>query len=260
MLFSQGKKLPKSLDDGVRPTKKQKKEANAAKAADTDADVIKAQAQALKAEMPTIRPGEKMSEFSARVDAALPISGLMNKSGRGGKDPLGLKQYRTKKEKQMHKMYAEWREQDAKIKEKRQEALELAQEMEDDEDEGDRRWKKGDGEDEEADAAGDKKKKGGKKRKKMLGEVNDGDDDPWAELKKKRNEKPIGLNDVAQAPPELKAPKAKFKIREGAMVEVGDIPKASGSLRRREELSSVRQGIIDGYRQMMKQKQVPEEK
>jgi len=33
---------------------------------------------------------------------------------------------------------------------------------------------------------------------------------------------------------------------------VGDVPKASGSLRRREELGEVRKSVVEGYRQMMK--------
>lgn len=254
MAMSQGKKLPNALDDGIRPTKKQKKAKNAAEK-DGGKEVMEVVEQ--KAEIPTIRPGEKMSEFSARVDAALPISGLLNKTGRGGKDPLGLKQYRTKKEKKMHKMYDEWREQDAKIKEKRQEALELAEEeMDSDNEEGPAKWRKVAPEDNPdlLPATNGKKKKAKKGKKRLVGEIKEkDDDDPWAIIKKNRNEAPIGLNDVALAPPQLKTIKPKFKVRAGAMVEIGDVPKASGSLRKREELGEERLNIIENYRKLMKQ-------
>jgi hypothetical protein len=245
MSFQAGKKLPKCLDDGVKPTKKQKKAA-AENAANKEDKYKEAKSQAPQVEMPRIMPGEKMSEFSARVDAALPISGLINKTGRGGKDPLGLKVARTKTEKRMHRMYDEWREQDKKIKEKRQEALELAEEEEDEED-GGVKWKV----DMEM-AASNSKKKGKGKKGKVLGEVDDGDDDPWAAVAKARNEGPRKLNDVAEAPPQFKKlPREIFKAG-GARVMVDGVPKAAGSLRRREELGEVRKSIVEGYRQMMK--------
>lgn len=196
--------------------------------------------------MLTIQPGERMSDFAARVDAALPLSGLMNKTAKGGKDPLGLKVAKTKKEKKMHRMYDEWREQDRKIKEKRQAALELAQEEDEDEELG-VKWKV------DIEATEPKGRKMGKgKKSKVIGEVNDGDDDPWAAVAKAINEGPRSLNDVVQAPPQFSnLPKEKFKVR-GARVNVEDVPKASGSLRRREELGEVRKSVVEGYRQMMK--------
>ena len=63
--------------------------------------------------MPKIQPGERMSDYNARVDQAIKISGLIQK----GKAVEGIKERRTKKEKQMHKLYATWREEEAKIKE-----------------------------------------------------------------------------------------------------------------------------------------------
>jgi hypothetical protein len=64
----------------------------------------------------------------------------------------------------------------------------------------------------------------------------------------------VGLNDIVQAPPTFsKIPKEKFKVGvAGGAAEVGDVPKASGSLRRREELGEVRRSVVEGYRQMMK--------
>jgi len=90
------------------------------------------------------------------------------------------------------------------------------------------------------------------KKKRAVGEVEDGENDPWARIKRDRGEVKVGLNDVVQAPPTFtKVPKEKFKVR-GARVEVEDVPKASGSLRRREELGEVRKSVVEGYRQMMK--------
>lgn len=237
MAMQQGQKLRSGLDDGIKKTKKQKK-------ADAKPEApVKLAGENHAVEVPTIKPGERMSDFSARVDAALPISGLINKTGKGGKDPLGLKVGRTKTEKRMHRMYDEWREEERKIQEKREEARELAEEEEDEE--GNVKWK--------IDEQIEQSKKKGKKRKKAIGEIDDGDDDPWAVLIKKRNEGKIGLNDVAQAPPTFtKVPKEKFKVR-GARVDVEDVPKAAGSLRRREELGEVRMSIIEQYRQMMKE-------
>ena len=252
MAFKEGKKLPKGLDDGVKVSKKEKKRKLAAQNnddAEDEAQITKIDGG--KAEVPTIRVGERMSEFSARVDAALPVGGLINKTAKGGKDPLGLKVGRTKMEKRMHRMYDEWRAQDLKIKEKREEALELAEEEAMDED-GQVKWKV----DIEANQDGKKSKKG-KKRKKLIGELDDGDDDPWAKLKSARGEGKVGLNDVVQAPPTLRGVKEKFKIR-GARVEVEDVPKASGSLRRREELGEVRRSVVEGYRAIMKKGKVEE--
>jgi len=94
----------------------------------------------------------------------------------------------------------------------------------------------------------------------MIGEVVEkgkgggrraGDDDPWEALKTTR-EKPRGLHDVAQAPPEFKIlPKEKFKVRNGAVAQVADVPNKAGSLKRREELGEARRSIIERYRQMM---------
>lgn len=249
MAFREGKRLPNGLDDGVNPTKKQKRNAAQVK----EAAATKA-VEATKPEIPKIRPGERMSEFSARVDAALPVSGLINKTVRGGgKDPLGLKVHRTKKEKKMHKLYDEWREQDRKIKEKKEEALELAEAKEEEAEEilG-FKWKF----DMEAEEVSKRTKKGGNKRKKMVGEVADpaDDDDPWAVLKTKRGEVKVGLNEFVQQPPTFKAiPKEVFKVR-GARANVENVPKTSGSLRKREELGEVRKSVVEGYRQLMQEK------
>jgi hypothetical protein len=237
MAFHSGKKLPKGLDDGARVSKAAKKRKLAAEKEDAPP------AEVVREQVPTIRVGERMSDFAARVDAALPVSGLINKTARGGKDPLGLKVGRTKTEKKMHRMYAEWREEDERIREKREEALDLAEEEAMDED-GQVKWK--------VDMETGSQKKKGKSKKKVRGEVDDGDDDPWEQIKRNRAEAKVGLNDVVQAPPTFsQVPRAKFRAL-GARVEVDDVPKASGSLRRREELGEVRKSVVEGYRAMMK--------
>lgn len=228
--------MPRSgLDDG-KPAKG-KKQAKTT----TDADVPEE-----KAAIPSIRPGERMSEFNARVNAAMPLAGLVNKSAKG-RDPLGLKVWRTKKEKKMHKMYDQWREEDQRIKEKREEELELAEEREMEDDSLGVKWKL-DLEDEASRSK--KKKKNGGKRTKYVGEAAGAEEDPWEELKRKRGEAKIGLHDVAPAPPVLKRVKPKFTVR-GAEVDVQDIPKAAGSLRRREELQGVREDVVASYRKLM---------
>lgn len=140
-----------------------------------------------------IRPGENLGAFASRVDAALPVSGLARKTSTttDGKDVLGLKVYRTRKERKMHKLYDQWRAEEEKIQQKKEEELELIAER-----------------DLEDDAAGiltsaafqnensQGKKKRGKRRRQA-------EEDPWQELKRKRAEKKVKLHDVALAPPEF---------------------------------------------------------
>jgi len=186
-------------------------------------------------EMPKIMPGERMSDYNARVDQAIKISGLIQK----GKAVDGIKERRTKKEKQMHKLYATWREEEEKIKEQREEAREKQEE-----------------EDEENAAKyGESIKlpEGGRKgkRARAIGESDDKEGDIWASLKEKRGQR-AKLNDVVQAPPELVKPKEKFKPIRGAKVDVANVPVASGSLKKREELGDARREVIERYRAMMK--------
>lgn len=234
MAFAEGKGPRNGLDDGSNA--RGKKQTTAKKSpATTEADE--------KSDVPAIRPGEKLSDYSRRVDAALPLSGLVNKSVRNGVDPLGLKVRRTRKEKKMHKLYDEWREEDRKIKEQREEELELAEEREMENDSMGVSWKMAF---QEENTGGKKKKKG--KRGRYVGEAGDREEDPWEEIKRKRGEAKIGLNDVALAPPEFsKLPRKKITVG-GAVVDVGSVPKAAGSLRRREELQVVREQVVATYR------------
>ncbi|KAI8958230.1 hypothetical protein F5Y11DRAFT_336939 [Daldinia sp. FL1419] len=239
MAFAGGKKPRSGLDNGDEPSRKnKKKKADATTNTEVETKVEK--------ELPKIRPGERMSEFAARVDAALPVSGLINNSVKSGKDPLGLKVWQTKKEKKMHKLYDEWREEERKIKEQKEEELELQAEKELEEEELGVTWKL------DPQGGGKKKKKG--KRTKYLGEAAGDDEDPWEALKKKRGETKAGLHDVVQAPPEFTVkPQKKMTVR-GAAVEIDGIPKAAGSLRRREELQTVRDDIVASYRKLMSEK------
>ncbi|KJZ75514.1 hypothetical protein HIM_04977 [Hirsutella minnesotensis 3608] len=195
---------------------------------------------------PQIRPGEDMRTFAARVDAALPVAGLAKKTkAKDGKDEIGLKVYRTRKERKMHKLYDQWRAEERKILEKKEEELEAAAE-------------KG----LENDAAGilssdfimttdEKAPKKGRKRRSKAAE----DDDPWLELKRRRADAPTSLHDVAQAPPELHK-KLRQKLRVGdAVVDVDGVPKSAGSLRRREELQSVRNEVVEAYRKIREHEQ-----
>lgn len=248
MAFSEGKKPRGGLDDGVVLSKKEKKAAKA-EAAGTSAEPAKQQSEKQEREIPTIRPGERLSEFAARVDAALPLGGLVTKTAvKNGKDVLGIKVPQTRKEKKMHKLYDQWRAEERKIQERREEEAELAEEQEMDDEQGGVKWKI----DMEDDAARGKKKKG--KKGRVLGEVGGKEDDPWEELKRKRGEGKIGLHDVAKAPPELIALTAKLPMVRGAAVNVGDIPKSAGSLRKREELQSLRSDVIASYRKLMDEK------
>jgi hypothetical protein len=249
--FAEGKKPRGGLDDGILLSKKQKKAAEA-EAAGTSTDSSKAVKQSEKQErdIPTIRPGERLAEFNARVDAALPLGGLITKQAvKNGKDVLGIKVPQTRKEKKMHKLYDQWRAEERKIQERREEEAELAEEQEMDDEQGGVKWKI----DMEDDAARKGKKKKGKKGK-MLGEMGGKEEDPWEELKRKRGEGRIGLHDVAKAPPELIVPTAKLPMVRGAAVNVGDIPKSAGSLRKREELQSLRGDVIASYRKLRDEK------
>lgn len=200
-------------------------------------------APGLSQQVPKIQPGERLGDFAARVDHALPVAGLMRK----GKASTigGMKDRQTRTEKRLHKMYAAWREEDARRRERIEEERERAEEIE---------------EQKRAIFGGqeiDFPQGSSRKRRRMIGEVSTKDsdeDDPWKVLKEKRAA-PKGLHDVAQAPPSFRAlPKEKFKTKNHAKVYVANVPAAAGSLRRREELSDARKEVIERYRKIMKGK------
>lgn len=239
MQLQAGQKPRSGLDDGNdRKSKNKRKTEQPAK--DESQQATKTTATDPRTgEVLKILPGERMSEFAARVNQALPVGGLSRK----GKHVDGSKERRTKTEKRLHKMYAEWRDEEARRKEKLEELQE--QQEEDDED----KMAEFGGQSIHLPSSGRRSKK-----QRMVGEIDDDDDDPWTVLKTKRTV-PKGLHDVVQAPPTMNVvPKEKFKVRNGANVDVANVPGASGmkSLKQREELSEARKEVIERYRAMMK--------
>ncbi|KAF2260159.1 hypothetical protein CC78DRAFT_536577 [Lojkania enalia] len=224
-------KARSGLDNG--PQSKAKKR----KVDDAVPDTADSEAQA----KPKIMPGEKLSEFGQRVNQALPLSSVQRK----GKRIEGVRDHKvTRHEKKLRRLQEGWRKEEARIREKEQEERELAEE---EQDEIDAMW-----EDRMADIPATSAKKGKKGKKKLVvGELDDKEEDPWEALKKKREERK-GLHDVVQAPPQFtRIPREIFKVKNGAKVNVSNIPNSVGSLRKREELGEARQGIIDTYRKLM---------
>lgn len=223
------------LDNGEGPPKASKKR----KTGSTESPASQPEPVAAPAhkELPKIQPGERLRDYAARVDQAIPISGLTRK-GKVAVD--GVKERQTRTEKRLHKMYAAWREEDARRKEKLEEQQEQEEEAEEE-----RNAAMGS-------AALQFPTKG--KRRKMVGEVAEDEEDPWALLKERRA-RPKGLHDIVQAPPSFKVvPREKFKVRNGAKVAVADVPSTAGSLKRREELGEARREVIDRYRAIMGKK------
>ncbi|KAK2742931.1 hypothetical protein FQN57_005061 [Myotisia sp. PD_48] len=222
-----------------------------------------------------ILPGERISDFAARVDRALPLSNIAkhsadsNKAGKKDSSFSKIREdRRTKHERRLLRLQSQWREDDAKFREKREEQ----QEEHDAENEEVNalwsQWEKEAGKGPKAKGKGQQgKKKKKKKDSKKNGidgedeedEVEDSDGDPWAVLKKKKSGKTRSTDpfDVALAPPEkLVKPRELFKVHgvRGAKVNVADVPVASGSLRQREELATERQNIVEQYRRLMANK------
>jgi antitoxin (DNA-binding transcriptional repressor) of toxin-antitoxin stability system len=248
MSFSKGGvKKRSALDDGTVKTKKQKKQEAAH--AEKDNANNKGEDQAQSKPALKIQPGESMAEFRARVDQALPLSGI----AKSGKKVAGISDHRvTKHERHLKRLQKGWREEEAKIREKEMEEKELAEE---EQDELDAMW-----EDKTSDLPtmhtvnGKTKKAKKQKRKKLVGEVDNGSEDEWEALKKKRGERK-GLHDIVHAPPTFsKVPREIFKVRDGAGAKVGNVPNSAGSLRKREELAEERKTIIDTYRELMAKK------
>ena len=222
------------LDDGIRPSKQ------ARKGTRPEYRPGSANLEPAPAAMPTIQPRETLSSFAARVDAALPFSGLSRRSGEAketGRDR------QTKIERKMQKMQEEWREEDRRRK------MKLEEEGVD-----------GDGFDESLKLATTRKSNGGKKKRKRSDhgeETEDDDHDPWAHLAAKRQEESdagigfgsgaglVGLHDVVLAPPRFSSvPRGKENLNSHK----------SGGLKRQQELSEARMTVIEGYRQMMREK------
>ncbi|KAF2273147.1 uncharacterized protein EI97DRAFT_436389 [Westerdykella ornata] len=246
MAFKTRGRGPKGLDDGEpRGKKKAQKKNNRAeeKHSNNNRATADSESQAVpQPAIPKILPGEKLSDFAQRVNAALPLTGIQ----KNRKKIEGLPDHRiTRHEKKLKKLQEGWRKEEARLREKEAEERELAEE---EQDEIEAMW-----EDKTADLpAGGKKKKRGKKGKKLVaGEVDIKEEDPWEALKRNREQRK-GLHDVVQAPPTFdRVPREIFKVRDGARVEVGNIPNSVGSLRKREELAAERLTLIDTYRKLM---------
>ncbi|KAK2812998.1 hypothetical protein FQN50_001020 [Emmonsiellopsis sp. PD_5] len=293
-------RTPSGLDDGTRPTKQNRKRKrgeqdasnpqernndSSSKKPSTKPTITPTTTTTTTTNIPKILPGERMSDFAARVDQALPLSGISRKSASGttlGKDPAlrNLREQRqTKHERRLLRLQREWREEEVRIRERDEAERE---EREAEEEEINEQWKAWEVEagvtkkkkaaTTTAGAKSKKKKKKGKKGKKgkagagggedVDSQSDDGDDgdddDPWAKLNQKAKAvRAINPLEQVQAPPmQLVKPKEKFKVRGmgGAKVNVVDIPAAAGSLRRREELAGQRQSIVDEYRRIMAEK------
>ena len=219
------------LDDGVKPSKKKARKLSKHEPNSNPATLVPAPLA-----VPSIQPREPLSAFAARVDAALPFSGLSKRSGAAKETERGRQ---TKTERKMQKMQKEWREEDQRMKEKLEEA------SDEDVDES------------TSTGIGSKRTSSKKKRRRENnsgGRPDDDDDDPWAHIAAKRLEEQqatkvsgsgvglVGLHDVVLAPPRFsRVPKRKES-------------QAVGGLKRQEELSEARMTVVEGYRQMMRQK------
>lgn len=245
-----GKRLPKGLDDGiVDPAKKNKK--RKLDTASTPTAVSEAPLPHLPPPsppppppptethpLPKIKPGERLSDFAARVDQALPLSGLRSTDKQRAAKVPGLQERTTKHNKRLARMQAEWREAERRRKEKREEEID---ELEDVREEHGLLWNG---------VASTSKKK-----KRRRGNDDD-DEDPWKALEKaKADAKQRNLQDVVQAPPQLVKVTSKFEEvvtgGGGVGVDVGNVPGRVGSLRKREAVGAVRREVIDAYRRKM---------
>jgi hypothetical protein len=245
-----GKRAPSGLETGEKKQNRKRKRDGEDKGTPQKKQTpAQEPTKEVKQAVPKILPGERLSEFAARVDRELPLS-AMTKNTQGAVKVRDHKM--TKHEKHLRRLQAGWREEEARIKEREQaEREERAAEMEDHLDIL-KEW--------ELEARDGKAKKKGtvpkKKKKSSQGEdgaADSGDDDPdpWAKLKKRDKERQANPFETAQAPPELIKPREIFKIRGGAKVDVANVPNAVGSLRRREELAGERRNIVEEYRRLM---------
>jgi hypothetical protein len=240
-----GKRLPKGLDDGNTESEKKKKKRKL-DTADTPgtATSIPEPSEQPPQPIPKILSGERLSDFAARVDQALPITGLRSTDKQRAAKVPGLKERTTKHNKRLGRMQNEWRETERRRKEKLEEEMD---ELEDEREEQDLLWN----------GVGSKASKKKKKQKKSRvgghGGDDDDDEDPWKALEKSRAEaKQRNLQDVVQAPPQLKKVKSKFKeVGGGVGVDVRNVPGSVGSLRKREEMGEARRRVIEGYRKRM---------
>lgn len=237
------KKRKRDAIDGSKEESMGKKKSLSASAGET----------ATGSDNPKILPGEKLSDFAARVDRELPLSAMKRSSKPTVSDMPDIREAKlTKHERRLRRLQRQWREEEERIKEREREEMEEREANMDDQIQLWKQW--------EAEAG--KRKKKGTATKKNRGEEqgqndgdpdsDDGNPDPWAKLNNPdRVNQPVNPFDVAQAPPQLTKLKGKFKVRGGARVDVANVPAAVGSLRRREELASERRDVVEEYRRLM---------
>jgi len=245
-----GRKLGGGLDDGVVPTKKQKKEKarKEAEAQDTEAGAetpVKTESAPQSNGVPKIQPGETLGQYGIRIDQALPLSSLpkvnvnANSSLRADLREAEKKAKKlTKHNKRLARMQSEWRNTEAKLR---------AREEEEEEENIEKR--------EEEKLLWDGVRTTGKKGKKKLV-----DDDPWKELEKKRRAEygknlALTARDHAKAPPELNIKKLNpFKekperpVNGASAAEVGGGSAWKTKVKRRDELDTIRTNHIEAAR------------
>ena len=241
-----GKRLPKGLDDGTaQPGKKNSKKRKLDTAGIPATQEVPPPVQT-HPQTPRILPGERLADFAARVDQALPMTGLRGTDKQRAAKVPGLKERTTKHNKRLERMQKEWRAAETRRQEKREEEMD---EREDEREEQGLLWN----------GVGNsgKRRKGAKSGGKGAEDGGAGDDeDPWKALEKSRADtKQRNLQDVVQAPPQLLRTVRRSTFKEvgggGVGVDVGNVPGRVGSLRKREELGEARRTVIEGYRKMM---------
>lgn len=244
------KKRKRGKTEDAKPAARKKAAAATAAAAAKKKATEEPETQSESRSAPKILPGERLSDFAARVDRELPISEMQKSSKPAASNIPGLKEEHrlTKHEKHLLRLQKQWREDDVAIRER--EAAEREERQEEMEDQL-RLWNEWES---EAGKSRAKKKGGSAKRKNAGGDAAANDPDPWAKLAKRERMKKANPFEVAEAPPQLTKPKEKFKVRGGAKVDVANVPTAAGSLRTREELAGERRNIVEQYRKMMAEK------
>ncbi|MCJ1465756.1 hypothetical protein MMC07_004375 [Pseudocyphellaria aurata] len=258
-----GWKPSKGLDDGDSASKKRKRSTESNTTATTPAEPGSV--------VPTILPTEPLSVFSARVDAAIPVSGLA-RSKHSSVTVVGPRERQTKMEKRMQKMQAEWREAAAKRKDK------LAEEEEVEENEGGDGF--GDGKGFGVSGSGKARRKikikGKTKRRKASATTGDDEivdyDDSWAAIVAKqlgnrsntasrsRSAGLVGLHDVVLAPPKfseiLKGKLMAENTSFGGARHVRSVSKKASTigLKKQEELGEARRSVVEAYRRIMNER------
>ena len=206
--FQAGRRLPSGLDDGTSlprkrkhgppnserglkdgtspPPQGQKQTLDNSEIAKSIDNSTQSEPQQSSYPVPTLLPGEKLSDFSARVDQALPLVGLQTK----GPSTKGSKL--TKHDRRLQRLQSQWRLEEQRRREKVEALLD---EREDEKEEDDLLWY-----DVKSATARKKRRKGGE------------DEDPWASIAARRKgTMQINLQDVVQEPLKLGRFEARLK-------------------------------------------------